>query len=90
MYISWDGTIKGPPKGGGGVIAMDGAMVGLGDQWSPPTPQIFFLILLYIWVLILAICFIKLQFRHFNNIIDSFKSIVIVTNLIFYNIFTNC
>ena len=44
-------------------------------------PQMFFLnTLLYICVLILAILFYKIIFCLLNNIIDSFKSIVISTN----------
>ena len=52
-------------------------MFGLGGQWPP---QFFLNILLYIWVLILAILFYKISFYLFKNIIDSFKSIVIFTN----------
>ena len=45
-----------------------------------PHPNFFFKILLYIWVIILVFCFIKLHFYSLNNTIDSFKSIVIVTS----------
>ena len=52
-----------------------------GWTWGAMAPQIYiFLILLYIWVLILVILFYKLHFCPNKNIIDYFKSVVIVIN----------
>ena len=65
----------------------DVASFGLG----PPPPPIFFFkyysiyIYIYICALNLAILFYKITFFPLNNIIDSFKNNVILTNF-----FTNC
>ena len=66
------------------------ASFGLGGQWPP---LIFFfkniIIIIYMCVLILAILFYKITFFPLNNIIDSFKSNVILTNFLqhFYKLF---
>ena len=58
------------------VVCMDGTMVGLRGNG----PQIFFLNYYIYNCYFLQFCFIKLYFYPFKNIIDSFKSIVKVTN----------
>ena len=63
---------------------MDRAMVGLGgsksSSWTESPPNFFYKkLLLYIWVLILKICFKKLHFCSLKNIVNYFKSTVIVT-----------
>ena len=49
------------------------------EPWLDPL-SLFFFKYYYIWVLILAILFCKIMLLPLNNIIDSFKSIIIVTN----------
>ena len=51
-----------------------------GWTWGQQSSLLLFLILLYIWILILVILFYKRTLLPLNNIIDYFKSIVIITN----------
>ena len=50
------------------------------EPWLDTLSLFFFFKYYYIWVLILAILFCKIMLLPLNNIIDSFKSIIIVTN----------